>query len=82
MKRRSKKARTARELDLMDLLAHCKRTDERVTDALVTVLCRADASTLAALGVVFKLVAAQTDGGADEGTPPCARSGGPAGSRG
>ena len=49
MKRRQKKVRTARELDLMELLARSKRTNERVADAFVTVLCGADARTLAAL---------------------------------
>ena len=51
-----KKARTARERDLMDLIAHGKRRDARVADAIVTVLCRADASTLAALGLVLQFV--------------------------
>jgi hypothetical protein len=59
MKRRRKKARTARELDLMELLADSKRTNERVADAFVTVLCRADAPTLVALGVVVEFVAMQ-----------------------
>jgi hypothetical protein len=57
MKARKEKARTARERDLMDLLAHTKRSNARVADAIVTVLCRADARTLAALGLVFKFVA-------------------------
>jgi hypothetical protein len=57
MKTRKEKARTARERDLMDLLAHRKRSDARLADAIVTVLCRADARTLAALGRVLKFVA-------------------------
>lgn len=57
MKAHREKARTARERDLMELLAHRKRTDERVADAFITVLCRADARTLAALGVVVEFVA-------------------------
>jgi hypothetical protein len=57
MKAHREKARTARERDLMELLAHRKRIDERVADAFITVLCRADARTLAALGVVVEFVA-------------------------
>ena len=57
MKPRREKVRTAHELDLMRLLAHSKRRDERVADAFVTVLCRADDRTLAALGIVVEFVA-------------------------
>lgn len=57
MKARKERTRPARERDLMDLLAHNKRRDARVADAVVTVLCRADARTLAALGVVLEFVA-------------------------
>lgn len=57
MKRRRAKVRTAHERDLMELLAYSKRTEQRVADALITVLCRADHYTLAALGVVVAFVA-------------------------
>jgi hypothetical protein len=57
VKPRRKKARSAHERDLMELLTHGKQTDEQVADAFVTVLCRADADTLAALGVVVEFVA-------------------------
>ncbi len=57
MKRRPKKVRTAHERDLMELLAYSKRAEQRVADALITVLCRADHYTLAALGVVVAFVA-------------------------
>jgi hypothetical protein len=60
MTARRVKARTARERDLMEVLAHSKRTAERVADAVVTVLSRADARTLAALGVIFEFVALWT----------------------
>jgi hypothetical protein len=60
MKPRREKKRTARERDLMEVLAHSKRTDARVADAIVTVLSRADARTLAALGVIFEFVALWT----------------------
>jgi hypothetical protein len=60
MKRRGEKTRTARERDLMELLAYRKRIDERLADAFVTLLCRADAHTLAALGVVVEFVAQRT----------------------
>ncbi len=57
MKARKEKARTAHERNLMDLRAHGKRRDARVADAIVTVLCRADARTLAALGLLLEFVA-------------------------
>lgn len=57
MRARKERARTARERDVMDLLAHSKRRDARLADAIVTVLCRADARTLAALGLVLEFVA-------------------------
>ena len=57
MKRRRAQVRTAHERDLMDLLADSKRTEQRVADALITVLCRADHYTLAAFGVVVAFVA-------------------------
>lgn len=57
MKARKERERTARERDLMDLLAHSKRSDAHVADAIVTVLSRADARTLAALGLVLEFVA-------------------------
>ena len=56
MKARKERARTARERDLMDLRAHSKQRDARVADAIVTVLCRADARTLAALGLVLEFI--------------------------
>ena len=56
-KNHRRNTRTTYERDLKDLLAHSKRGDARVADAIVTVLCRADTQTLAALGVVFKFVA-------------------------
>jgi hypothetical protein len=51
--------RSAHERDLMELLAYCKQVDEQVADALVTLLSRADAHTLAALGVVMEFVVSQ-----------------------
>ncbi len=57
MKTRQERARTARERDLMELLAHSKRLETCVADAIVTVLIRADARTLAALGLVVEFVA-------------------------
>ena len=59
MKAPKRSARTARERDLMELLADSARSELRVADALVTVLCRADARTLAALGLILKFVATQ-----------------------
>jgi hypothetical protein len=60
MKARKEKVRTAHERDLEQLLAHSKRSESRVADAIVTLLCRADTRTLAALGLVLKFVAART----------------------
>lgn len=57
MKARRVKVRTARERDLMEVLAHSKQTAGQVANAVVTVLSRADARTLAALGVIFEFVA-------------------------
>jgi len=57
MKARKERTRTARERDLMELLAHGTRSDARVADAIVTVLRRADARTLAALGLILEFVA-------------------------
>ena len=57
MRARKEKVRTAHERDLMELLASSKRRSTRVADAIVTVLYRADADTLAALGLVFEFVA-------------------------
>lgn len=57
MKARKERTRTAHERDLTDLLAHGKRSDARVADAIVTVLRRADARTLAALGLILEFVA-------------------------
>lgn len=51
--------RTAREIDQLDLIEHLKRKESRVADAIVTVLSRADAKTLAAFGVVLDFVASQ-----------------------
>lgn len=56
MKPRRAKVRTAHERDLMELLAYSKRAEQRVADALITVLCRADPHTLGALGVVVSFV--------------------------
>jgi len=63
MRTRKERARTARERDLMVLLADSKRRDARLADAIVTVLCRADARTLAALGLVLEFVAMQATRG-------------------
>jgi hypothetical protein len=57
MTARKERVRTTHERDLMDLLTRHHRSNARVADALVTVLCRADAGTLAALGVVLNFVA-------------------------
>ena len=57
MKARRVKARTARERDQLEVLAHSERDAADVADAVVTVLSRADARTLAALGVIFEFVA-------------------------
>ena len=57
MKPRRAKVRTARERDLLELLAYRKRSDARVADALITVLSRTDPHTLAAFGVVVAFVA-------------------------
>ena len=56
MKPRRENVRTARERDLMELRSYRKRAEQRVADALITVLCRADHYTLAALGVVVAFV--------------------------
>lgn len=63
LKNRRQKTRTAHERDLMALLAHAKRSDSRVADAIVTLLDRGDAETLAALGVVLNFVATQATRG-------------------
>jgi len=39
------------------LLAYGQQAERRVADALITVLCRADHHTLAALGVIVAFVA-------------------------
>jgi hypothetical protein len=57
MTARKAKARTTLELDLLELLEHSRRSDKRLADAVTTVLCRADAKTLAALGIVLEFVA-------------------------
>jgi hypothetical protein len=57
VKPRREHARSARERDLRELRAYRKQTEQRVADALITVLCRADRHTLAALGVVVAFVA-------------------------
>ena len=57
MTARKERARTTQERDLMDLLTRHHRSDARVADALITVLCQADARTLAALGVLVGFVA-------------------------
>ena len=57
MTTRRKTVRTPRERDLLELHAYRDRTDQRVANALITVLCRADAATLAALGIVVQFVA-------------------------
>jgi hypothetical protein len=56
MTARKRRARSPRELDLMELLTRQRRSDTRVAHALVTVLCRADAPTLAAFGIVLRFV--------------------------
>jgi len=48
---------TTRERDLRELLAYGQQAERRVADALITVLCRADHHTLAALGVIVAFVA-------------------------
>lgn len=60
--RKRTKARTARELDLMDLLDHLRRRDRGVADAVVEVLTRADATTLAALGTVVAFLKEEAGG--------------------
>jgi hypothetical protein len=60
MKARRVKARAARERDQLEVLAHSERTAREVAGAVVTVLSRADARTLAALGVIFEFVALWT----------------------
>lgn len=59
MTARRKTVRPPRERDLRDLHAYRDRTERRVANALITVLCRADAATLAALGTVVQFVADQ-----------------------
>ena len=49
----------ARERDLKEVLEHIRVTNARMAGAIVTVLGRADAPTLAALGVVLKFVVTQ-----------------------
>ena len=56
MTARKKRARSSRELDLMDLRTRQRLRDERVAHALVTMLCRADAPTLAAVGIILRFV--------------------------
>jgi hypothetical protein len=56
MTARKERARSPREIDLLDLRTRQRRSDARAAHALVTVLCRADAPTLAALGVVLRFV--------------------------
>ena len=56
MTTRKEQARSPHELDLMDLLRQQHRRNARVADAIVTMLHRADAPTLAALGVVLRFV--------------------------
>lgn len=57
MTTRKAQARSPRERDLMDLLRRQHRRNARVADAFVTVLDRADAPTLAALGIILCFVA-------------------------
>jgi hypothetical protein len=57
MKASKKREPTVQERDLSELLELSKRSETRVADAIVTVLCRADARTLAALGLIIKFVA-------------------------
>jgi hypothetical protein len=63
MTARPKKARTTLELDLLELLEHSRRSDKRLAGAITTVLCRADARTLAALGIILEFVAMWTTKG-------------------
>ena len=56
MTARKERARPSRERDLLDLRRYQHQSDARVAGALVTVLCRADADTLTALGVVLNFV--------------------------
>ena len=57
MKRRKAPVLTTRERDLLELRALGERLERQVADAFITVLCRADPRTLAALGVVVAFVA-------------------------
>jgi len=57
MKTRKERTRTAHERELMAQLAHSKQRAARVADAIVTVLSRSDARTLAALGLILAFVA-------------------------
>jgi len=56
MTARKEPARPPRERELMVLLAQHHRSAARAADAFVTLLSRADAETLAALGVVLRFV--------------------------
>lgn len=56
MTARKARARLPRERDLMELRTQQHHRNERVAHALVTVLCRADARTLAALGIILRFV--------------------------
>ena len=53
---RKEQARTPRERELLVLQAQHHRSAARTADALVTLLSRADAETLAALVVVLRFV--------------------------
>jgi len=57
--KRRKAPLTTRERDLLELRAIQERRARQVADAFITVLCRADARTLAALGVIMAFVAKQ-----------------------
>ena len=56
MTARKERMRSPRELDLMHLRTQQRDRDERVAHALVTMLCRADAPTLAAVGIILGFV--------------------------
>ena len=62
MTARKVQARPPRERDLLELRTQQHRRNEQVAHALVTILCRADAQTLAALGVILRFVVHWTGG--------------------
>jgi len=57
--RHGSRARSAREEDLIALLAHVTKHERRVADALVTVLKLGDPRVLAALGVLVDFAVKQ-----------------------